>query len=80
MFDISDSQIEELAAKNYLDDDCHPSLEAYKQVFLSPSADFSPLAIAVEKHGRDCPVCGERYRKAAEELFSNGCNKDATKT
>ena len=69
MYDLSDSYIEELKGKNYLAEDGHPSIEAYRQVFSSPSADIDNLAIAVEKHGRDCPICGERYKKASSEIL-----------
>jgi len=71
MYKLNNSQLEELREKKYLDDDGHPSLKAYKQVFSSFSADFDPLAISVEKHGRDCPICGERYYKALKELHGN---------
>lgn len=63
-------EIKQLEEKEYLDSDGHPSVKAYKSVFTSPSSDFSSLAIAVEEHGRDCPICGDRYKKAIEELFN----------
>jgi hypothetical protein len=69
MHNLTSEEKAELNAKKYLDSDGHPSLEAYKQVFTSPSADFSPLAISVEKHGRDCPVCGDRYNAALDQLY-----------
>lgn len=70
MRQLTELELKQLKEKNYLDSDGHPSVKAYKYVFTSPSADFSPLAIAVEEHGRDCPICGDRYKKAIDELFN----------
>lgn len=67
---LAEFELFQLREKNYLDVDNHPSIIAYKNVLTSPSADFSPLAIAVEEHGRDCPICGDRYKKALDELFN----------
>ena len=66
---LTKQALKQLEEKNYLDNDGHPSVKAYINVFTSPSADFSPLAIAVEEHGRDCPICGDRYRKVSGELL-----------
>ena len=68
MYELSDFDIKELKARNYLEDDGHPSTEAYRQVFSSPSADLDQLAINIEKHGRDCPICGKRYKEASFEI------------
>ncbi|ATS01190.1 hypothetical protein [Porphyromonas gingivalis] len=71
MYKLTESQINELKLKNLLDKDNHPSVEAYKQVFLSLSADLDPLAISIEKHGRDCPICSERYKTASSEIIKS---------
>lgn len=67
MSDLSDFDISELRAKNYLEDDGHPSTEAYRQVF-STSLEKDLLASRIEEHGRDCPICGKRYKEASIEL------------
>jgi len=67
MYELSDFDIRELKIRNYLDDDGHPSTEAFRQVFSSPSADLDQLAINIEKHGRDCLICGNRYKEASSE-------------
>lgn len=69
MYDFNEFDIKELKERNLLEDDGHPSIEAFRQVFLSPSGDFDQLAINIEKHGRDCPVCGKRYKKASIEVL-----------
>ena len=63
MYELNEFDIKELKARNYLEDDGHPSTEAYRQVFLSLSADLDQLAINIEKHGRDCPICGKATSK-----------------
>jgi len=69
MHQLSESEISQLAEKKFLDRDGHPSFEAYQQVFLSASADFSNLAISLELHGRDCPICYERYHSASNAVM-----------
>ena len=69
MYELNDFDINELKARTLLDADGHPSKDAFKQVFSSPSADFDRLAIAIEKHGRDCPICGERYKTASKDIL-----------
>ena len=69
MYELSDFDIKELKTRNLLDEDGHPSTEAFRQVFLSPSADFDKLAIDIEKHGRDCSICGERYKEASSDVL-----------
>ena len=68
MHELTDFEIKELKARNYLEEDGHPSAEAYRQVFSSPSADLDNLAISIEKHGRNCHICGQRYKEASIEI------------
>jgi hypothetical protein len=68
MYELNDFDIKELKAKKLLASDGHPSTEAFRQVFSSPSADLDKLAIDIETHGRDCPVCGKRYKEASYEI------------
>jgi hypothetical protein len=67
MYELSDFDIKELKAKNLLEEDGHPLTEAYRIVFSSLS-DFDKLLIDIEKHGRDCPICGKRYKDASSEI------------
>lgn len=69
MRSLKDYELEQLSKKNFLELDGHPSVEAYLNMFTSPSADFCPLAIALEEHGRDCPTCRSRYKEALDILF-----------
>jgi len=68
MYKLTDDDIKKLKSRNLLDDFGHPSVEAFRQVFSSPSADLDQLAINIEKHGRDCPICGKRYEEASLEF------------
>ena len=71
MYKLSESDIEKLKVRGLLDNDNHPSMEAYRQVFSSLSVESDQLPMNIEKHGRDCLICGERYKDASAENIKN---------
>ena len=75
MHELTELDIKELKAKNFLAEDGHPSTEAFKHAILTLS-DFDTLVKNVLEHGRDCSICGDRYKKANSEILElrSKCN------
>lgn len=63
---ISKNHLDELKKQGLLDNQEHPTVDAYIKAINTASSDCCPLCQELWDHANKCPICSQRSQEALD--------------